>query len=799
MGRIHDKLAWAANGVAHSLEASRAASALRRPIDPSLVFVDSRAGLDFAGNMLRIVLEVRRRYGSRYRIVVGAEPGRREYIRGMLDAYGLGDVATRAYNGRAYFRDLETARFVLTDSTLPPAYVKREGQVVLNTWHGTPLKRMGFDSPQDRTSCDNVQRNLLFADYLLFPSRYCLEKMAGAFSLDGLYAGTVLMEGYPRNAVFFDAEARERTRRELELGNRRVYAMLPTWRQGTRTAAETTASLIDTLRGLDDLLDDGEVLFLKLHNLAREQMSRQGPAFRHIRLFPQTIETYELLNAADCLVTDYSSVFYDYASSPGKIVLFKQDEQGYLEERGVYAQPVELPFPTARTVDELVCELRLPKQYDDGPFRSAFCPHDGPDAASRVVRTVFEGEEACERLSIHDPSRRRTLFYAGGLGKNGITSSLRSLVALMPPDEQPFVAYSGHLMKGRQHDLANLPEGIPTVCISGSFRCATPVELAAVVAYYVLGLDVEPARALVDRFFEREARRCFAGMDFDAFIEFCGYERFSMGLFQRGPAHTAVWVHSDMLGEMAVKTSQRRRCLGNAYRAYERVACVSQDVVGPTSAISGRSDNIRVVENCIDVDAVRTRASAPVDSATANEIRGATSDIASFIGAHRPTFVTIGRYSPEKNHALLLEAFGRFAADHPGAGLLVIGGKGPLFEQTWQRVRTMPAAADVLLVENMDNPLPALARCDLFLLSSTHEGQGLAIAEAAIAGIPVVSVDAPGCGEFTRSIGGTVVENSADGLVGGMEAFVAGRVSVPRLDERRYTERALASYLHLFD
>ena len=76
------------------------------------------------------------------------------------------------------------------------------------------------------------------------------------------------------------------------------------------------------------------------------------------------------MNIADVLITDYSSVFFDFAITTKKIVLFTYDEEEYLAERGMYLELSDLPFPRVKTLDNLLDELRTPIEYDDTGFCS---------------------------------------------------------------------------------------------------------------------------------------------------------------------------------------------------------------------------------------------------------------------------------------------------------------------------------------------------------------------------------------------------------------------------------------------
>ena len=123
------------------------------------------------------------------------------------------------------------------------------------------------------------------------------------------------MGGYPRNEVFFDPCIREKVRAEQGLQGKKVYAYMPTFRSRDPSSGGTAqADFIRTFFEQADLkLDDSEVLFVHLHYYIDDFIRYSD--YRHIRPFPAEIEPYEFLTAADVLISDYSSVMYDFSIS----------------------------------------------------------------------------------------------------------------------------------------------------------------------------------------------------------------------------------------------------------------------------------------------------------------------------------------------------------------------------------------------------------------------------------------------------------------------------------------------------
>ena len=93
------------------------------------------------------------------------------------------------------------------------------------------------------------------------------------------------------------------------------------------------------------------------------------------------------------MITDYSSVFFDYALTRNKIILFTYDEEEYEASRGFYLSLSELPFPQVKKVEELLSYMLADKSYDENGFIKEFCPYDRPDAAKAICRKLFFGED----------------------------------------------------------------------------------------------------------------------------------------------------------------------------------------------------------------------------------------------------------------------------------------------------------------------------------------------------------------------------------------------------------------------
>ena len=765
-------------------------------LDERLLLLESKHGDDLAGNIFALLKCLNRDYRGKYKIYLTCAKKNKQRFKSLLSEYGIEGVKLTDPRTAGYFGLLAKAKYLITDTSFHMRYIKKQGQIILNTWHGTPLKHMGRDVEDSVYSMGNIQRNLLFSDYLLYPNEYMKEKMVSAYMLDGVYKGNILNEGYPRNCVFFDKDKAQEIREQLGFKDKELFVYMPTWRGNLQQIK--TEDQLKMLKGyleeLDRKLTDKQVLIAKLHPFVSADLDYSG--FKHIIPQPAGYDSYEVLNSADCLITDYSSVFYDFANTGKKIILFAYDEEAYTEERGMYVSLDELPFPKVRTVEELYAELSRPKEYDDSEFIRRYCTYERPDATERILAHVLEGKKICNEEKIYDHSKENVLIFVGSLAKNGITTAASNLLQNLDTDKKRYFAtFQQPMLAKEPYRVRKIPRGVNVLPMPTKPNY-TIGEAFAMVGFYKLNLRF--ARKAVERMCRRDVKRFFSGIDFDAAIQYEGYGKNMIHLFRAMDCKKAIFVHNDMQQELKSKNNQHRLSLQIAYNDYDRVACVTKDLIESTAAISGRRDNIRVVNNCHAFQEVLDKAEMELsfDETTTADI--SIEELKAILDGGDIKIINIGRFSAEKGHDLLIRAFKRFNAERPDSRLIIIGGYGGLYDKTCALAHGSPAAKKITVIMAMSNPMPLLKRCDLFVLSSLYEGLGLTILEADTLGVPVVSTRICGPSGFMEDHGGFMVEPTSDGIYEGMKAFAEGRVSVMNVDYKKYNENSVEQFERLF-
>ncbi len=363
-------------------------------LDERLILIDSRCGRAFMGNMFYIAKElVENDAYKNFRIWLSA--GRNTYAatKRFLQDNGLGRIKPVLMNSKRYFELLARAKFLVTDVCFSANWTKQAGQIVWNTWHGTPLKCMGRQMNDEIYTINLPQKHLLAADYLSFPNYHTAKHLLQDYMIDELFSGTLLFTGYPRNSIFFNKKRRKVLRSRLGLDNKRLYAYLPTYRV-LPAAQNTPTSFQEILKNFDELLEDDEILFAKLHPLCADSIDFSS--FKHVQPTLSEYETYDFLNICDALITDYSSVFFDFSITQKPVVLYTFDKENYLNSRGFCISIDELPFMQAKTAEQTLDIIREEHSVADMAFFEKFCSWENSHAPA----------DLCARVFLSEPSRR---------------------------------------------------------------------------------------------------------------------------------------------------------------------------------------------------------------------------------------------------------------------------------------------------------------------------------------------------------------------------------------------------------
>lgn len=329
-----------------------------------------------------------------------------------------------------YFRYLATAGYVIHNAKFSYTFTCRPGQKYLNTWHGTPLKHVGRHVHSSFAGFYKVARNFLQATHFITPNPFTTGVLLDAYGVEQQYDGLLCETGYPRVDTLVNAteESKENLRKRLGIPQgKKTIMYAPTWRSDEEAAAlfttETFGAVWEKITRMDNV-----VLIFRGHN-------RQNAILRESSLpvivADQEYDACELMSVVDILITDYSSVFFDFYSTRRPVIYYAPDYDTYCKKQGLYFAYEELPGALCKTVDELHDAVRVFLQAPYVPDAlhldaiAQFNTHDDGHASQRTVQFFIhdQGKEIRD-----NKNRAYPLCFAGDLRPGKLTETLCALM-----------------------------------------------------------------------------------------------------------------------------------------------------------------------------------------------------------------------------------------------------------------------------------------------------------------------------------------------------------------------------------
>jgi CDP-glycerol glycerophosphotransferase len=279
----------------------------------------------------------------------------------------------------------------------------RKKQIYINTQHGTPLKFMGIDVKVNgiEKTKESYSKNGRW-NYLLSPNPYATEIFRRAY----IYSGRILEGGYPRNDILLSKNTESdinflKSKYKLPQ-NKSIILYAPTWRDcgGTNLIKENFKLQLN-LKNIFDSFSETHVVILRLHHLIKS--SEQIDGFLSIFVFDFSSAKYdiqELMLISDILITDYSSVMFDYTNLWRPIIFFAYDLDLYSTiTRGTYFDLEDnAPGPVVKTMDEVIASIKTIRDWfpefaeKRKSFHNQFCLLESGAATERVINEIIKPE-----------------------------------------------------------------------------------------------------------------------------------------------------------------------------------------------------------------------------------------------------------------------------------------------------------------------------------------------------------------------------------------------------------------------
>jgi len=779
-------------------------------INENQILLESFMGLNINGNPYYLLLELcKNPEYAKYNKYIVAKQSKYEYIKKIIDGLNLKKVEVVVRNSKNYCKLLAQAKYLINNVSFPEYFIKKEGQIYLHTWHGTAFKGAGRSTKDNPHGIGNVQRNFLMSDYLLYPNYHSFEILKRDYMLDQFFTGKYLIAGYPRNEVFFK-ENKVDIRKELNIEDKKIVVYMPTFREEQAALKGTSLDkhLLYVVRALFELekkLDEDTIVYVKLHHLTEGHINYKN--FKKIRRFPREYETNEFLNIADALITDYSSVLFDFANTGRKIILYTYDKEEYMGGRSVYFDVNQMPFPSSDNLNDVINEIRnidKYKKYDE--FKKKYCEFDSAEASKIVCNYIFNNKES-EKIKViegtkYKNNKKNILIYAGELTKNGITTALKGIINNVDLNKYNYVlTFLKDKIDSGKYEINEFDDRISYIPIQGVMN-RTIAEKICEKIYYEFNIKNKIVQKFMNKMYAREVKRAFPTMKFDYAIHYTGYNRMLMHLFRNIDAKRIIYVHNNLAKERKIRNNIHMNSLRISYKEYDKIVVIRESMIKEIKENVKNLDEskIYVAHNINNIDIIRKKSLEEVQfdedtysNYNIKEIKNILED------KNKLKFINIARYSKEKGLERLISAFEKFRKTNEDAYLIIIGGHGKEFKEIKNMVINNKIN-NVILIRSLRNPYPILKKCNAYILSSFYEGLPMTIMEALILKKPVISTNITGPKEFLEQGYGYLVENSEEGLLNGMIEYQKGNLNnLKEFDAEEFNQKAIQEFYNIIE
>ena len=312
---------------------------------------------------------------------------------------------------KEYEKCMQKAKYWFLNYRVADHIYPKKDQVYVQCWHGTPLKKLGYDIDKTDNAL-NTLKELRYKynidakkfKYMLSPSKFATEKFITAFNLKELgKEDCIIEEGYPRNDFLYNYTEIdiENIKKKLNIENtdKKIILYAPTWRDNQHQAGigYTYKTEVNFEKMQKELGQDYIILFRAHYFVSNSFDFERYKGF--IYDVSKVDDINELYIISDMLITDYSSVFFDYANLKRPIIFYMYDFEQYKNNiRGFYIALKELPGSITKTEDELIKEIKkmnnnfkYNKIYEE--FNKKYNYLDDGKATERVINKILKLEE----------------------------------------------------------------------------------------------------------------------------------------------------------------------------------------------------------------------------------------------------------------------------------------------------------------------------------------------------------------------------------------------------------------------
>lgn len=397
-------------------------------IDENVVLYITNRAVNISGNtfgIFKILLELKEYEKLRHYWAISDKKAEDEEKMELCENHPR--VKMVKMDSSKYLKALAKAKYIVYEHHMPTFFIKKKGQVCINAWDETPLKKIGIH--ENKTSnIWNTQRNFFSCDYLISPSRYATEKIFEAYNIRGLFDGTVIETGHLSSTLLNRSEREpliERLEVQLKcnLKGRKIILYTPAARKINGKYVDNSKVIQKHVAKIQKELTEEYAILVKLEPSDLECFKGKKIDFL---LAPEELEIRKLFEVTDILVTDYNNFFFEFLNTGLPILFFLYDRDKSTIDQEVYLDLDTLPGPVCGSTKRLIAKIKdiqpvmekYSKIYEE--FARTYAPLNDGQAIHRVINIIFNKEknqELSQYTYREENHKKRILLHIGLLNQ----------------------------------------------------------------------------------------------------------------------------------------------------------------------------------------------------------------------------------------------------------------------------------------------------------------------------------------------------------------------------------------------
>lgn len=429
------------------------------------------------------------------------------------------------YMQRDYLTALCEAKYLVNNTAFPSFFIKREEQIYINTWHGIPLKKIGPDMPGGVLESGNAIRNFLQTDYMISANPFLTQIYRTTYSLDGLYKGKIIEEGYPRLDTLMrcDREVYEQQLREMGVSidkSKKTILYAPTWREDKNDSKFAYSILEEYTQvkvQIERALPEYQVL-IKVHQYVYQQIKNTDyPSY----IIPAIIDANEVLPIADILLGDYSSIYFDYLYFERPILFFIPDIAQYADRRGLYMPIDSLPGPASEDLEEIIEWLRnidtIQAQYKQRLLEAKewSCSCAAGNISKQIADIVFNGHYNGHSLVAASEKKKTVLLQTGSFKNASTVYALTAILKSIDLDQYDVTLAVPIPSSWREKEICNSFDRKIRVIIQNRYINVTPRDYIQNRLVCTYGFSNWRKKHMPIQIYQEEVRKRYWRFHFD--------------------------------------------------------------------------------------------------------------------------------------------------------------------------------------------------------------------------------------------------------------------------------------------